>query len=253
MLSQVAKLKSVALDLLYPKWCVGCGKEGSFICGSCCQSLLRIMPPLCPHCGSPQASGILCSTCVSWLAAIDGIRSPFQFDGVMRKAIHQLKYKNLRAIAEPLAELLNNYLAAHHMLAEVLVPVPLHSKRLRERGYNQSGLLARELAKLAGLPVIDDCLIRKRLSPPQARTQNVKERRGNVADAFICRDNRLEDSQVLLIDDVTTSGATLDACATALKDAGAASVWGLVLARDIWEDGGRVNNTTIGGLERWSY
>jgi len=233
VLSQVAKLKSVALDLLYPRCCVGCGKEGGFICNSCCQSLLRIMPPLCPRCGRSQASGILCSTCVSWLAAIDGIRSPFQFDGVMRKAIHQLKYRNLRAIAEPLAGLLSDCLTAHYMPAEVLVPVPLHSKRLRERGYNQSGLLARELAKLAGLPVIDGCLIRKRLAPPQAKTQNVKERRGNVADAFVCRDHRLKGSQVLLIDDVTTSGATLDACAAALKDAGAASVWGLVLAREI--------------------
>ena len=233
MLSQVAKLKSVALDLLYPRWCVGCGKEGSFICSSCCQSLLRITPPLCPRCGRSQASGILCSTCVSWLAAIDGIRSPFQFDGVMRKAIHQLKYRNLRAIAEPLAGLLSDCLTTHYMPAEVLVPVPLHSKRLRERGYNQSGLLARELAKLAGLPVIDGCLIRKRLAPPQAKTQNVKERRGNVADAFVCRDHQLKGSQVLLIDDVTTSGATLDACAAALKDAGAASVWGLVLAREI--------------------
>ncbi len=233
MLSQVAKLKSVALDLLYPRWCVGCGKEGGFICSSCCQSLLRIMPPLCPRCGRSQASGILCSTCVSWLAAIDGIRSPFQFDGVMRKAIHQLKYRNLRAIAEPLAGLLSDCLTTHYMPAEVLVPVPLHSKRLRERGYNQSGLLARELAKLAGLPVIDGCLIRKRLAPPQAKTQNVKERRGNVADAFVCRDHQLKGSQVLLIDDVTTSGATLDACAAALKDAGAASAWGLVLAREI--------------------
>jgi ComF family protein len=233
VLSQVAKLKSVALDLLYPRWCVGCSKEGNFVCSSCCQSLPRIMPPLCPRCGRPQASGILCSTCVSWLAAIDGIRSPFQFDGVMRKAIHQLKYRNLRAIAEPLAGLLSDWLTAHYVPAEVLVPVPLHSKRLRERGYNQSGLLARELAKLAGLPVIDGCLIRTRLAPPQAKTQNVKERRGNVTDAFVCRDHRLKGNQVLLIDDVTTSGATLDACAAALKDAGAASVWGLVLAREL--------------------
>jgi len=233
MLSQAAKLKRVALDLLYPKWCVGCGKEGDFICNSCCQSLLRIIPPLCPRCGSPQASGILCSNCVSWLAVIEGIRSPFQFDGVMRKAIHQLKYKNLRAIAEPLAGLLNDCFTAHYIPADVLVPVPLHSKRLRKRGYNQSGLLAHELAKLAGLPVIDGCLIRKRLAQPQAKTQSVKERRGNVTDAFVCQDNRLKGSQVLLIDDVTTSGATLDACAAALKDAGAASVWGLVLAREL--------------------
>jgi ComF family protein len=116
---------------------------------------------------------------------------------------------------------------------EVLVPVPLHHKRLRERGYNQSSLLAKELGKLTNLPVVDDCLIRQRYAPPQARTSTVDERRSNVANAFLCRDRRLEGKQVLLIDDVSTSGSTLDACARALKEAGATTVWGLVLAREI--------------------
>jgi len=105
--------------------------------------------------------------------------------------------------------------------------------RLRERGYNQSSLLTKELGKLINLPVVDDCLIRQRPAPPQARAATVEERRNNVADAFACRDRRLWGKQVLLIDDVSTSGATLDACATALKANGATSVWGLVLAREI--------------------
>lgn len=151
----------------------------------------------------------------------------------MRQAIHQLKYRNLRALAQPLAGLLRDYLVTNPVPGEVLVPVPLHQKRLRERGYNQSSLLARELGKLINLPVVDDCLIRQRQAPPQARAATVAERRSNVADAFSCRDRRLPDKQVLLIDDVSTSGATLDACATALKATGATSVWGLVLAREI--------------------
>jgi len=191
------------------------------------------MPPLCPRCGKPQSSGILCSSCVSWQAEIDGIRSPFRFDGVMRQAIHQLKYRNLRTLAAPLARLLNDYLITSPVPGEVLVPVPLHRKRLRERGYNQSSLLARELGKLTSLPVVDDCLIRQRHAPPQTKTSTVDERQSNVADAFACGDQRLRDKQVLLIDDVSTSGATLDACAVALKAAGATSVWGLVLAREI--------------------
>jgi len=150
----------------------------------------------------------------------------------MRQAIHQLKYRNLRALIVPLAQLLRDYLN-NPMPAEILVPVPMHPKRLRERGYNQSGLLARELGKLTNLPVVDDCLIRQRHAPPQARTSNVDERRSNIADAFTCRDHRLRDKQVLLIDDVATSGATLDACAAALKASGAISVWGLVMAREI--------------------
>ena len=191
------------------------------------------MPPLCPKCGLPQSSATLCPSCVGWEAEIDGIRSPFRFDGVIRKAIHELKYRNLRAIAGLLAQLLNDYLIANPVPREVVVAVPLHPKRLRERGYNQSSLLAKELGKLANLPVVDDCLVRARHSPPQARTATVDERRTNVADAFSCRDLRLENKQVLLIDDVSTSGATLDGCARALKKAGATSVWGLVLAREI--------------------
>jgi len=233
VLPQVAKLKGIALDLLFPQHCVGCGKEGEFLCYSCRQSLPRITPPLCPRCGRPQPSGILCPSCVSWSAKIDGIRSPFRFDGTMREAIHQLKYRNLRVLAVPLAKLLQDYLITDPMPAEVLVPVPLHQKRLRERGYNQSSLLARQLGKLANLPIADDCLIRQRHAPPQARTATVEERRSNVTDAFACRDHRLRDKQVLLIDDVSTSGATLDACAAALKAGGATSVWGLVMAREI--------------------
>ncbi len=233
ILPQVAKLKGKALDLLFPQWCVGCGKEGDFLCSSCCHSLPRIMPPLCPRCGKPQPSGILCPRCVSWRAEIDGIRSPFLFDGVMRQAIHQLKYRNVRALAAPLANLLRDYLIANPVSGEVLMPVPLHQKRLRERGYNQSSLLAQELGKLINLPVVDNCLFRQRHAPPQARTSTIEERQSNVADAFTCHDHRLQGKQVLLIDDVSTSGATLNACATALKAAGATSVWGLTLAKEI--------------------
>jgi ComF family protein len=191
------------------------------------------MPPLCPKCGRPQPSATLCPGCLNWQAEINGIRSPFRFDGVIRQAIHELKYRNLRAIAKLLARLLGDYLLSNPVPGEVLVPVPLHHKRLRERGYNQSRLLAQELGKLANLSLVDDCLVRQRHALPQARTSTVAERRSNVADAFSCCDQRLRGKQVLLIDDVSTSGATLDACARALKGAGAISVWGLVLAREI--------------------
>jgi ComF family protein len=136
-------------------------------------------------------------------------------------------------LAPPLARLLKDYLITNPLSGEVLVPVPLHQKRLKERGYNQSQLLARELGKFITLPVVDDCLIRQRYTTSQARTPSVKERQSNVANAFICRDQRLQAKQVLLIDDVTTSGATLNACASALKAAGASSVWGLVLATEV--------------------
>jgi len=233
VLPQLTKLRGAVVGFLFPERCVGCGKEGVFICRFCRQSLPQITGPACPKCGRPQTDGKLCSGCAGWQAKIDGIRSPFRFDGAIRQAIYELKYHNLRAIATPLAELMQQYLITNPIPAEILVPVPLHRKRLRERGYNQSGLLTRELSKLINLPTIDDCLIRQRHAPPQARTSNVEERRSNIADAFACLDRRLRDKQVLLIDDVATSGATLDACAEAIKTAGASSVWGLVMAREI--------------------
>jgi len=133
----------------------------------------------------------------------------------------------------PLASFLHDYLVTNPVPGEVLVPVPLHQKRLRERGYNQSRLLAQELGKLINLPVVNDCLIRQKHTPAQTRASTVDERRSNVVDAFVCHNHRLKDKRVLLIDDVATSGATLDACAAALKSAGAVSVWGLALAREI--------------------
>jgi len=233
VLPQAARLKRIALDLLFPQWCVGCGRQGDYICRSCRQSLLPITPPVCPRCGRPQPISGLCPGCASRPAEIDGIRSPFIFDGVMRQAIHELKYRNLRALAAPLAGLLHDYLIDNPVPGEVLVPVPLHRRRWRERGYNQSGLLSRELGRLTGLLVVDDCLVRQKQAPPQARTASVSERQSNVVGAFACCDGRLRDKQVLLLDDVATSGATLDACAGALKSAGAASVWGLVMAEEI--------------------
>ncbi len=191
------------------------------------------MPPLCPSCGRPQPSGTLCSSCVNWQAEIDGIRAPFRFEGIIRQAVHQLKYRNLRALTPHLAAWLYDYLTAHPMPVQALVPVPLHPKRLRERGYNQSSLLAHELGKLTELPVIDDCLYRLKATSPQARTATVSERRANVANAFACQGQSLHRKQVLLIDDVATSGATLNACAAALKAAGTTLVWGLVIAREI--------------------
>lgn len=233
VLPQVVRLGEMALDLVFPQRCTGCGKTGSYICASCYRTLSFIMPPVCPLCGRPRSGGLLCPDCIRWQANINGIRSPFRFEGVIQQAIYSLKYRNLRAIAPLLASMLHGYLTRNPLPGDVLVPVPLHKARLRERGYNQSALVAKELGKLTGLPVDDNCLVKFRKSSPQAKTASVEERKANVAHAFACRSNRLLDKKVILVDDVSTSGATLDSCAGVLKEAGAKSVWGLTLAREI--------------------
>jgi len=230
---RLGRLIEVAVDSFFPRRCVGCGRVGSFLCHDCLAELPRLVAPFCPRCGRPQASGIVCPSCWQRPTEIDGIRSPFRFDEVVRKSIHELKYRNLRAISPCLAELLADYLKDNPLPGEALVSVPLHPLRLRERGYNQSGLLAGELGKRIGLPVIEGCLVRVKQAQPQVRSADVEERRSNVADAFVCRDERVSGKQIILIDDVCTSGATLESCAKALKNRGATSVWGLTLAREI--------------------
>jgi len=147
--------------------------------------------------------------------------------------VHDFKYRNLRVLALLLAQFLKAFLCVNELPAEVLIPVPLHPHRLRERGYNQSALIPRELGTLVNLPVLEHSLVRLKDTPAQARTANVKVRRDNVSGAFTCLDRKLKDKQVLLIDDVCTTGATLDSSANALRKVGVASIWGLTVAREL--------------------
>lgn len=233
VLPPITKLKRVALNLFFPPWCIGCGREGDYICDVCRRQLSFISPPVCDICGRPLTVDGTCPGCIGKDAVIDGIRAPFLFGGVIRQAVHQLKYNNLKVVAPLLAGFLHEFLMENPMPGNVLVPVPVHQKRERERGYNQSYLIARELSRLSGLPLDASCLFRKINTPPQVRTTSALERQINIADAFACANNRLAGKDVLLIDDVSTSGATLNTCARTLKAAGAASVWGLVIALEI--------------------
>lgn len=233
MLARVLTLGNLTLDLFFPKWCVGCGKYGKYFCPDCSRHLPRIHGPLCPRCGRPQTNHSLCPACVKWAASIDGIRAPFRFEGVVRQAVYNLKYHNVRTLAQPLAALMHGFMISQGLVADIIIPVPLHKKRLKERGYNQSALIARNLGKMARLPVVEDWLVKQKHTCQQAKTSSLKERLKNVAGAFSCRSSGINGLSVILIDDVATSGATMDAAAGALKDSGAASVWGLALAKEI--------------------
>jgi ComF family protein len=227
------QLQKVVIDFFYPRYCVGCGKLGSFLCMDCTKTLPRISSPTCQKCGKPETTGTYCAACWGTQLTIDSIRSPFRFEGAIRKAIHAFKYSNLRAICTDLSNLMHDYFQDSDLCCDVVVPVPLHLRRLRNRGYNQSALLARGLSRLAGLKVIENCLYRHKDSVPQTRTATVEERKTNTNDAFVCRIEELAAKRVLLIDDVCTSGATLEACAVALKEKGVESICGLTLAREV--------------------
>lgn len=152
-------------------------------------------------------------------------------EGAIEQAIHSFKYRGVRAAAPELGRLLTGYLAEHPMPGDVLVPVPLHPRRLRNRGYNQSALLARELAKHTGLALARNALVRIKDAPPQVEASSPSQRRSNVEGSFQCT-GEVTGQKMILVDDVATTGSTLSACAASLKAAGARSVWGLVLARE---------------------
>lgn len=218
------------LDLLFPPRCVGCGRLGTWFCPECLAQVQPVPQPTCRLCYEPLTYGDLCRSCRRSPLQIDGIRAVGLHQGPLRRAIHGLKYRRQRDLVLPLAGLLRRYLEANPIPADILVPVPLHPERLRERGFNQAALLARAIAT-PELPVVEDCLQRTRFTQAQM-TLGREERKSNVAGAFICVGDRVRGHKVLLIDDVCTTGATLEACAIALWEAGATAVWGLTLAKE---------------------
>jgi ComF family protein len=207
------------------------------VCPSCWSAVLRITPPFCDVCGDPLASwrqasigSARCPRCRRRRVAVDRGRAVGVYDGSLRQIIHAFKYEGRRTLAAPLARLMAE--AGRDLLAtsDVTVPVPLHRRRERSRGFNQ----ARDLAVRLGSPVAD-ILTRTRATPSQTDLP-AGRRHANVRGAFALRAGfraRIDGRIIVLVDDVSTTGATLEACARALKDAGAREVRALTAARAV--------------------
>ena len=223
--------RTAFLDLLFPPTCQGCGRFGQWFCDGCAASVRYIEAPACSRCGQSLAAGLSCAACARTPlpAALTGLRAAAHYDGALRKAIHELKYERVSAVAEPLGKLLGEYLARHPLPCDVIVPVPLHPERRADRGFNQAEMLALVVGRQSKLPVNTTVLVRRLNTTPQVGL-NQSERHRNVRAAFICA-RRVDGMRVLVVDDVCTTGATLSECAEALQAGGAASVWGLTLAR----------------------
>lgn len=233
MLTHIQKSSQSLLDLLFPPRCVNCQAADSWLCQNCLSQIVFISPPICQRCGTPVAPGDPnCKQCHhNPLQYIDGIRSASYFeDSPIRPAIHLLKYRNHKAVASILATILAEAYRRFQLTVDVIMPVPLHPSRLRERGYNQSELLAKSLSYLLGLTLNSRALQRTRYTQSQM-TLGFNERHQNVAEAFTCESFAGTGQTILLVDDVCTTGSTLDACADALKKMGVAAVWGLTLAK----------------------
>ena len=229
MQTTLSRIAGGVLDLLFPLRCAVCSHEGQLLCRDCEPTLPRLEKPYCSICAEP-GSALVCERCATTTLAIDGTRAPYLFDGAVRDMVHNLKYRNLRASSSDLGRLVSGYLEANPVPADVLVPVPLRKRAERARGYNQSQLLAREVSKRTGIPMETNLLHRTRNTPPQVSMDSYEERRENISGAFECRRD-VGGRSVVVVDDVVTTGSTVSACASALKAAGAASVWALAIAR----------------------
>ena len=220
------------LDLFFPRRCMECGREGRYFCAACVAGLPWIGPPWCPRCGLHLPDGLTCSSCQGQRFSLQGIRSAFFYHDPIRAALIAFKYRGVQTIGEEFATLLAQHTAAELIPADVLVPVPLFPSRKLERGYNQAEILSRALSPLVGLPVVPDALMRTRNTAPQARLLSSAARHENVAGAFVAGPASVAGKRVLLVDDVCTTGSTLNGCADALRTAGATAVWGLTVARE---------------------
>jgi ComF family protein len=224
----LARAGRLLLDAVYPPVCGVCGHNGSFLCDACEASLLRAAGPRCSRCWLP-----LTQPHCQPEPAFAALRSRYRYVDEVRKLVHKFKFGRQSSLAEPLGTQLANLIVEEGGVADALVPVPLRTMGERDRGYNQAALLAKQAGKVLGMAVIDPLQRHGSSAGVQAQAKNAEERWTNVAGAFSLRDGRnVIGMSLLLVDDVATTGATLDACARALLAAGASAVSAVTLARE---------------------
>jgi competence protein ComFC len=235
-----AKAFQALTSLFYPATCVVCSgnvERAEYLCATCRGRAPRIVPPFCAKCSEPFAGAITqtfsCANCEHRVLHFECAVAAYRSRGLVRKLVHEFKYAKQRHLRYPVAEWLRETLSDPRLRGrhfDVIVPVPLHPARERERGFNQAALLAELLAESVDAPA-RPVLERIRYTTTQTAYDRA-ERMENLRDAFRLRKNRdVRDLRVLLIDDVLTTGSTLSECARVLKAAGASSVHAATAAR----------------------
>lgn len=227
---QIFHSSGVVLDWLFPPACGGCNRPGTRWCSDCQKKVQVISGPVCDSCGLPQAGSGLCERCQQKPPAFKLLRSWAVFQNPVQEALHRLKYRRDIGMGEALANQMSSHIETLNWPVDTLLPIPLGKKRLRERGYNQVAMVAIPLSIRLGLDYHPSALARAR----ETRTQvglSARERQENVKNAFFADGQKISGRNILLMDDVSTTGATLSSAAEALYASGAREVFALTIAR----------------------
>lgn len=222
-----------SLNWVFPASCVGCGKQGEALCSDCLFDIRRIGNHVCEICGKNLINKRICSRCLRLKPNFDAMRAVAWYEGTIRNAIHQLKYQREIGLAFELSKILIDYYQNLAWSFDLVAPIPLNENRQKERGYNQSALLALPLALYYGAKFQPQMIVRIKDTPSQVGL-SIQERRQNVHKAFKADSRLVSGKHILLVDDVITTGATMDSAASALKEAGAKKVYCLSLAHAIY-------------------
>lgn len=227
------------LDVLFPKRCLGCGKVGAYFCTNCRNRITLIERSICPVCEKAAIDGATHPGCRTRYT-IDGLTSFFGYGGIIRKAVKALKYRFVFDLASEFISLIPSCsflflskLLSTKPLSSLFIPIPLHSSRLRERGFNQAEVLGRLMAAKLHVSVRTDILKRIKRTTPQVEMKKREDRLKNMEKVFIISPNILisEYPNIFLFDDVFTTGATMRSAANTLKRDGAKFIWGITIAR----------------------
>ncbi|MDD5341375.1 MAG: ComF family protein [Patescibacteria group bacterium] len=238
-MSFLEKIKNVILDLIFPRECIGCGTEGSYLCGDCQRKIKINRNFYCVVCKKPTHLPRICEDCGKEYRLKAVFVAADYNDKALHDLIHLLKYKFIEEASSGLGEIVINYLEQNKIFQNfdfgpdntVFVPVPLHRKRFLNRGFNQSDLIANHLSEFYKIP---KKVLISRIRNTQSQVELKKsERRENVRDAFILSADKSFDKnkKIILVDDVVTTGSTLNECAKVFLKEGFVDVYGLVVAQ----------------------
>lgn len=233
----ISKIAGTVLDWLFPQRCAVCDRALSIteigLCSKCRPMLHKVEAPYCMKCGKPlgDESEILCDDCKIKAHSYERGRSVYLYDSAMKSSIYRFKYHGRKEYARFYAMQIAHHLSdfLNRIPNGVLIPIPLHEKRYEKRGYNQAALICRELSKLTGMPYREDVLFRTEDTKKQ-KELGVRERENNLKKAFKTYGNDVKLNTAILIDDIYTTGATIDAAARCLKESGVTYVYFVTLS-----------------------